>query len=232
MSAAQATRQDRAVVAVDGPSGSGKSSVARGVAAKLGLRYLDTGAMYRAVTWWMLQHEVPLTDVAAIANVADRSNLEITTDPAEPAIIVDGLDVAEAIRTRDVTNAVSTVSAVPEVRQRLVAMQRELIGDGGIVVEGRDIGTVVAADATVKVYLVADEATRANRRASDSAARLDTTADVTRADIARRDQLDSSRTSSPLTKTADAVEIDSTQLGIGEVIDRVLDLVRESTESP
>ncbi|HEX6447096.1 MAG TPA: (d)CMP kinase [Streptosporangiales bacterium] len=223
------SQRENIVVAVDGPSGSGKSSVSRAVASKLGYRYLDTGAMYRAMTWWMLQHGVAVDDPAAVAAAVSRPEIRVTTDPAEPGITVDGTDVAEAIRTREVTTAVSTVSSVPEVRARLVALQRDQIGAGGIVVEGRDIGTVVAPDAPVKVYLVADEATRAARRTADKQSRLGTSVDVTQADLARRDRIDSTRAASPAGKAADAVEIDSTALSLAEVIDRVFDLVREAT---
>lgn len=221
--------QSNVVIAVDGPSGSGKSSVARGVASKLGYRYLDTGAMYRAMTWWMLDSAIPVDDPAAVAAATDRPVLEVTADPASPSITVDGVDVAEEIRTREVTNAVSAVSAVPEVRRRLVALQRALIGNGAIVVEGRDIGTVVAPNATVKVFLVADEATRAARRTVDVHARLGTAVETTQADLARRDRLDSTRAASPLTRADDAVEIDSTTLGLDEVVDRVLSLVHAAT---
>lgn len=213
------------VVAVDGPSGSGKSSVARAVASDLGFRYLDTGAMYRAVTWWMLQHGVQVDDEVAVAAEVDRPIIEVAADPANPTISVDGVDVAEAIRGRAVTNAVSAVSRVPEVRRRLVALQRALIGNGAIVVEGRDIGTVVAPSATVKVFLTADADTRARRRNTDSAARLGTSVEVTLNEIARRDRLDSSRTSSPLAMADDAVEVDSTGLSLREVVDQVLALV-------
>lgn len=223
------SQRESIVIAVDGPSGSGKSSVSRAVASKLGYRYLDTGAMYRAMTWWMLEHGVPVDDPAAVAAHVDEPVIEVTLDPAEPGITVDGTDVAEAIRTREVTTAVSAVSAVPEVRARLVAMQREQLTGGGIVAEGRDIGAVVAPDAPVKVYLVADEATRAARRTADTRSRLGTTPDVTQADLARRDRLDSTRKASPAGKAADAVEIDSTALSLAQVIDRVLDLVREAT---
>lgn len=222
-------QRESIVIAVDGPSGSGKSSVSRAVASKLGYRYLDTGAMYRAMTWWMLQHGVQVDDPAAVAAHVDAPRIEVTADPAEPGITVDGTDVAEAIRTREVTSAVSAVSAVPEVRARLVAMQREHLAGGGIVVEGRDIGSVVAPDAPVKVYLVADEATRAARRTADTRSRLGTGLDVTQADLARRDRLDATRKASPAGKADDAVEIDSTALSLAEVIDRVLDLVREAT---
>jgi CMP/dCMP kinase len=224
------SQRENIVIAVDGPSGSGKSSVSRAVASKLGYRYLDTGATYRAMTWWMLQHGVAVDDPVAVAAAASRPEIAVTADPAEPGITVDGTDVAEAIRTREVTIAVSAVSAVPEVRARLVALQREQIGAGGIVVEGRDIGTVVAPDAPVKVYLVADEATRAARRTADKESKLGTAVDVTQADLARRDRIDSTRKASPAGKAADAVQIDSTALSLAEVIDRVLDLVREATE--
>lgn len=222
--------QGGVVVAVDGPSGSGKSSVARAVAAKLGYRYLDTGAMYRAMTWWMLEHAVPVDDAAAVAAAVDRPVIEVVADPAQPAFTVDGVDVAEAIRTREVTNAVSAVSAVPAIREHLVAQQRAIIGSGSIVVEGRDIGTVVAPDAAVKVYLVADEEVRAARRVGDTSARLGTDVGVTRTEQARRDAADSGRKTSPLTKADGAAEIDSTELSLAEVIDRVLDLAREATE--
>ncbi|MGH3097029.1 MAG: (d)CMP kinase [Streptosporangiales bacterium] len=214
------------VVAVDGPSGSGKSSVARAVASELGFRYLDTGAMYRAVTWWMLQHGVQVDDEVAVAAEVDRPIIEVAADPANPTISVDGVDLAEAIRGRAVTNAVSAVSRVPEVRRRLVALQRALIGNGAIVVEGRDIGTVVAPSATVKVFLTADADTRAHRRNTDSAARLGTSVEVTLDEIARRDRLDSSRASSPLAMAEDAVEIDSTGLRLPEVVGRVLALIQ------
>ena len=133
------------VVAVDGPSGAGKSSVSRGVASALGLRYLDTGSMYRALTWWMLEHGVDVRDAGAVAALASKPELDVGTDPAAPTIRVDGMDVAGPIRTDRVTAAVSAVSAVPEVRARLVQLQRRAIGSGGIVVEGRDIGTVGGA---------------------------------------------------------------------------------------
>src|SRR4051812_25259507 len=154
----------RIVVAIDGPSGSGKSSVSRGVAARLGLRYLDTGAQYRAVTYWMLQNKVDVADPAAVASDAGSPAIVSGTDPAAPAIAVDGEDVATAIREADVTGAVSAVAAVPAVRARLIAMQREIIGAGGIVVEGRDIASVVAPDAAAKVFLTASEDARARRR--------------------------------------------------------------------
>lgn len=216
------------VVAVDGPSGSGKSSVAKAVAAALGLRYLDTGAMYRALTWWMLEHGVDVDDPDAVAGASARPRLGVGTDPRVPAVEVDSIDVSGPIRTGRVTNAVSAVSAVPRVRERLVGLQREIIGPGGIVVEGRDIGTVVAPDAAVKVFLTASAEARAERRNAELV-RDAPSVTVTHGEMARRDRLDSSRTASPLVKAADAVEIDATDLTLPEVIEAVLGLVRRRT---
>lgn len=215
------------VVAMDGPSGSGKSSASKGVARALGLRYLDTGAMYRAMTWWMLAQDVPVDDPAAVAARAGEPVIEVGTDPDRPTISVDGTDVSGPVRTREVSNAVSAVSAVPVVRERLVALQREIIEAGGIVAEGRDIGTVVAPDAPVKVFLTASEETRALRRAKDLADDPAASVEVTLAEQARRDRIDSTRKASPLTKAADAMEIDSTELGLDEVIDAVVRLVNQ-----
>ncbi len=210
------------VVALDGPSGSGKSSTARGVATRLGLRYLDTGAQFRAITWWMLQHDVDVHDAAAVAAHAETAVLVSGTDPQAPTITVDGTDVATAIRQPDVTGAVSPVSAVPEVRARLLADQRALIGEGGIVVEGRDIGSVVAPDAQVKVYLTADPAARAARRAAEEGG---SDLEATRASLLSRDTIDSGRATAPLTMPDGAVHIDTTDFTLDEVIDRVVALV-------
>jgi cytidylate kinase len=215
------------VVAVDGPSGSGKSSTARGVAQRLGLAYLDTGAMYRAVTWALLQGGVDLHDSVAVESAAEEVVLRSGTDPSKPTIEVDGVDVSDPIRGSDVTSNVSLVAAVAGVRALLVQAQRQAIADAadGIVVEGRDIGTVVVPTAPVKVYLVADAEARARRRASELG---HTDADATQEDLVRRDRLDSSRTVSPLTKAPDAVQIDGTDLTLDEVIDAVAQLVEEA----
>ncbi len=215
------------VVAVDGPSGSGKSSTARGVARALGLAYLDTGAMYRAMTWALLQRGTDLADPDAVARAAASVVLVSGTDPAAPTIGVDGVDVSGPIRGDDVTAHVSVVAAVPAVRELLVADQREAIraADQGIVAEGRDIGTVVAPDAQVKVYLVADPEARAARRAAEQG---DADAAATLEALARRDAFDSSRTVSPLAKADDAVLVDGTHLGLDEVVEQVVRLVRET----
>jgi cytidylate kinase len=217
------------VVAIDGPSGSGKSSTSRGVAVRLGLRYLDTGAMYRAITWWMLRHDVPVDDPAAVAARCGDPVIASGTDPAAPTITVDGADVAAAIRTPEVTGAVSAVSAVPQVRARLLDLQRDAIGAaldaGGIVVEGRDIGSVVAPDADVKIYLTADAAARAARRTAEEGG-----SDVaaTESSLLARDQIDSTRTTSPLTMAEDAVHVDTTPYTLEEVVDLIVGLVEDS----
>ena len=235
---------DQAVVAVDGPSGSGKSSVSRGVARALGLHYLDTGAMYRAMTWAVLRDGVDLADPAAIAAVVEATALEVSCDPDESSVSVDGADVTRAVREDAVTSVVSTVAAVPQVRQVLVERQREAVrqaqADGrGIVVEGRDIGSVVLPDSDLKVWLVADPAVRAARRAAEDAAAgrlphrhgpgmVDSVAE----DLARRDVADATRSVSPTTQADDAVVVDATDLGLAEVIDVVVTLVRERTDGP
>ncbi|MFC4565598.1 (d)CMP kinase [Nocardiopsis mangrovi] len=218
------------VIAIDGPSGSGKSSTARGVATERGLRYLDTGAMYRAVTWWMLHHEVDVDDAAAVAAAASRPVVTMGTDPTAPTVRVDGVDVAREIRSREVTASVSAVSAVPRVRERLVALQRAVIAEArrgapGIVVEGRDITTVVAPDAPVKLYLTASAEARAQRRSREVR-----TTDIaaTQADLARRDLLDSSRAASPLTRTEDSLELETSGLTLDEVVAIVVKLVDEA----
>lgn len=216
------------IIAVDGPSGSGKSTISRAVATRFGLRYLDTGATYRAITWLVLDSGVDTGDAEAVAAVAEAARLEVGTDPAGPWVRVDDSDVTAAVRGPEVTAAVSAVSAVPRVRERLVAFQREVVGDGGIVVEGRDIATVVLPDAPVKVFLTASDAARAARRAGETTpvASGDDAGHVaaTLADLARRDRLDSTRTVAPLAKAPDAVELDSTGLGIDEVTQRVVAL--------
>jgi cytidylate kinase len=215
------------VIAMDGPAGSGKSTVARRVAAALGSRYLDTGAMYRALTWWLLGRRVDLTDTAAVLARLSEPQIAIATDPAAPEISVDGQDVSGPIRTREVSNSVSTVAAIPQVRQRLIAMQRDIIagataaGDG-IVAEGRDIGTVVAPDAAVKVYLTASADVRAERRSADLAADPGATVDTTRLEQARRDQRDAAQ----MVPAEDAVEIDTSALGLDEVVRRVVEMAR------
>lgn len=217
---------DTLVIAVDGTSGSGKSSTCRAVALRLGLRYLDTGAMFRAVTWWLLQQDIDVHDPDAVAAVVDRPVLESGTDPLAPAIAVDGSDVSAAIRTEDVTRSVSPVSTVPAVRAHLLHLQRQVIGSGGIVVEGRDIASVVWPQAQVKVYLTADAAARAARRSAEQGG-TDVTA--TRELLLERDRIDSGRAAAPLTRADGAVHLDTTAYSLDEVVEQILALV-ESVE--
>jgi cytidylate kinase len=216
------------VIAVDGPSGAGKSTVARAVARRLGLRYLDTGAMYRALTWAVLERGVDSLDPVAVEAVAADADLRVGTDPARPTIAVGEVDVSAAIREPEIAREVSAVSAVAGVRAAMVDLQRRLIGTGGIVVEGRDIAAVVAPDAAVKVFLTADPATRAQRRAAEE------DADHTRThlDLARRDALDSTRAVSPLTQAPDATLIDATDLSADEVVGLVLELAEAAGATP
>lgn len=215
------------IVAIDGPSGSGKSSVSKGVASRLGLEYLDTGAMYRAVTWWGLTHGVAPEDIPArLDDIAVISG----TDPRAPFVTVNGEDVSEAIRTPEVTASVSAYSAVPAVRTALVQMQREAAGNAGLglVAEGRDLGTVVFPDATLKVYLTADVAARAQRRAAENAERgHDSDVGSTHDSLSARDKADSSRAVSPLAAADDAVHVDATYMTLPEVIEHVTALVKE-----
>jgi cytidylate kinase len=213
--------RSRLVVAVDGTSGSGKSSTCRGVADRLGLRYLDTGAQFRAMTWWLLHEGVDVHDAAAVAARCDEPDIVSGTDPLEPTIHVDGTDVGLAIRSDEVNAAVSPVSAVPEVRSRLLALQRATIGEGGIVVEGRDIGSVVWPQAQVKVYLTADPAARAQRRAAETGS-IDISG--TQDSLLARDQIDSGRATAPLTMAEGAVHLDTTPYTLEEVVARLVDL--------
>jgi cytidylate kinase len=213
----------RDVIALDGPSGTGKSTVARGLARRLGFRYLDTGAMYRAVTWAALREGVDPEDAAAVTDLAARTRITVTTDPDDQHVTVDGHPVDREIRSKAVTTAVSPVSAAPGVRALLVAQQRELIGPGAVVVEGRDIGTVVAPDAPLKIFLTASADARATRRSRQDG----TDRTGTAADLDRRDTYDSSRAHSPLRAADDAVHVDTTAMDVEEVIQQLVDLAGE-----
>jgi len=227
------TGQPGPVIAVDGPAGSGKSTAARRVATQLGLRYLDTGAMYRALTWWLRGQGVDLSDAAAVQARMAEPRIAIGTDPADPQVTVDGQDVAAVIRSREVSNSVSTVAAIPQVRQLLIGMQRDIIAEAaasgaGIVAEGRDIGTVVAPDAVVKVYLTASEDVRAERRTADLVSDPAATVDTTRREQALRDQRDAAQ----MVMAQDAISIDTSGLGPDDVVRRVVEMARERQAVP
>ncbi|MEV7090077.1 (d)CMP kinase [Streptomyces sp. NPDC093085] len=223
------TAQAAVIVAIDGPSGTGKSSTSKAVAAQLGLAYLDTGAQYRAMTWWMLTNGVDVEDAAAVATAAAKPVLVSGTDPAAPTITVDGVDAAGPIRTQEVTSRVSAVSAVPEVRTLITALQREIAAgaEHGIVVEGRDIGTTVLPDADLKIFLTASAEARAARRSGELTGKEATGLAATKEALVKRDAADSGRKTSPLAKAADAVEVDTTELTLQQVIECVVTLVEE-----
>ena len=212
------------IVAIDGPAGAGKSTVARRLAERLRFRYLDTGAMYRAVTWLALERRQDIEDAEGLAQLAERAALTVGTDPEAPAIAVDGVDVSAEIRSRPVTSAVSAVSAVDALRRDLVGRQRAIIASEptGIVVEGRDIGTVVAPDAPLKVFLTASTAVRARRRSAEIGEAGDDAVAQTMAELSRRDALDSGRVASPLAQAPDAIVVDSSDLSVDSVVDVIV----------
>ncbi len=208
------------VIAIDGPAGSGKSTVARAVAAALALDYLDTGAMYRAVTFAAMRRGIDPEDTDLVAELARALSLEVAD-----TVTVDGVDATIEIRSPEVTRAVSTVAANPAVRHELVQRQREwATAHGGGVIEGRDIGSVVFPDATLKVYLTADDGERAMRRSKEM---LNLQYDQVAADIARRDHADSTRQASPLGVADDAIWLDTTSRPVEQVVEEVLRLAAE-----
>lgn len=217
------------VVAIDGPAGTGKSSVSRGLARGLGARFLDTGAMYRMVTLAVLRAGADPADAEAVAETASAVQLSVGYDPDVSSFFLDGEDVSAEIRGDDVTRAVSAVSAVPSVRTRLVDLQREMAsGPSTIVVEGRDIGTVVFPDAPVKIFLTASAETRAARRnAQNVRAGLADDCEAVLADVRRRDHLDSTRAVSPLRAAPDAIVVDTSDMTEAEVIAHLQELVRQ-----
>ena len=217
------------VVAVDGPAGTGKSSVSRGLARSLGARYLDTGAMYRIVTLAVLRAGIDLDDVDAIGTAASAVDLAVGYDPDEDRSYLAGEDVSTEIRGDEVTKAVSAVSAVPSVRARLVELQRELAaGQGSVVVEGRDIGTVVLPDADVKIFLTASAEERARRRNDQNiASGLGDDYEAVLADVKRRDHLDSTRKVSPLRAAEDASVVDTSDMTEPQVVAHLLELVKQ-----
>ncbi len=217
---------ERLVIAIDGPSGSGKSSTSRGVADRLGLAYLDTGAMYRAATWFVLHHGLTDADPETVARRIAAAAMDFVTDPSAPTISIGGTDVTEAIRAPEVSQAVSSVATNLAVRQDLVARQKAIVAaaERGIVVEGRDITTVVAPDADVRVLLVADPAARVARRQAELGNRVDHAAVTDQ--VIRRDRDDS--TVAAFTEAAPGVTVvDSTELSLEQVIDVICGLVPE-----
>jgi cytidylate kinase len=218
------------IIAIDGPAGSGKSTVARGVARRLGFTYLDSGALYRAVTLAALENGVDLADGDALGRLAAAAEIELRErDGDNVQVLLDGRDVSDEIRTPAVTGASSQVAAHQTVREALLAKQRELIATGDWVVEGRDIGTVVAPDAAIKVFLTADPGERARRRAAELRRHgIEIEADDVHRAIEQRDRLDSTRSAAPLRQADDAVTIDTTGLDADQVIERVTALAEQA----
>ena len=212
------------VIAIDGPSGAGKGTVSRTVSHVLGFKHVDTGAMYRAVGWKALQENVPIDDEGAVAAVAEKAELVVESG----FVSIDGHDVTHAIRTPAMDKTAASVARLPKVRAVLVARQRAMGEQGGVVMEGRDIGTVVFPNAQLKIYLDASTEERARRRANDTAHTGSQAGQAAvAAAIKERDQSDTTRIASPLTVAKDAVLIDTTDMPIDEVVQRVLDLARE-----
>jgi len=215
------------VITIDGPAGAGKSTVALMLAARLGLNYVDSGATYRAAALKVLEVGASPEDEAVVVDVVGSAEIQFSTDGSDSTVSLDGRDVSQAIRTPEVTSAAAQVSRLPQVRQKLIALQRSLVRGKGVVMEGRDIGTVVFPEAPLKIFLKADVEERARRRLhQDREEGRVASLEQTAYDIGRRDQLDAERKISPLAPAADAVEIDSTDLTADEVVDRIIQFAR------
>jgi cytidylate kinase len=222
-------RKNGLQVAIDGPASAGKSTVAKLVAKQFHYVYCDTGAMYRAITLKAIRTGVSFDDLAGIAKIVKSS--KITFEPSDDGqkVFIDGKEITEAIRQEDVTNSVSAVAAIGEVRKQLSAQQQEIAKDGGIVMDGRDIGTSVLPDAEVKIFLIASVEERAQRRYKENIQKgINTPLDELQMEIEARDYKDSHRKISPLTKAADAVEIDTTSLSIDQVVEKIANVINKT----
>ena len=217
----------RLIIAIDGPTAAGKSTAGRALAARLGYVYIDSGAMYRAVGWQALEEGLDLDDAERLADLAARTRIRIGGDPARPTVTVDGRDVTDLIRTPAVDAAASTVSTVPGVRAALVEQQREMGREGGVVMDGRDIGTHVFPEADVKFFLSANPDIRANRRYDENVARgRDESLAATLHAIEERDRRDTTRDAAPLRPARDAVTIDTTELSREALLAKMLEIIR------
>ncbi|MDR3563911.1 MAG: (d)CMP kinase [Negativicutes bacterium] len=219
---------DKLIVAIDGPAGAGKSTVAKLVAERLGYTYIDTGAMYRAVTWQVMDHQVDPADTASVARIAESLNLSLSNIQGKTAVKVDAVDVTDAIRTPEVSRLVSVISSNGGVRTAMVDLQRQLAEGGGVVLDGRDIGTHVLPNADIKIFLTASIEERAKRRWTELGEKgfiVDLT--QLQQEIACRDQMDCEREIAPLIQAADAVLIDTTGLTINQAVELILTLCKE-----
>lgn len=217
-------------VAIDGPASSGKSTVAKIIARKLGLIYCDTGAMYRSVTWAVLNQQIDVADAAAVGKLAQTIKISFQPGNPDQRVFVDGTEVTKPIREAAVSSNVSAVAAIPAVRQAMTELQRQIANEGGIIMDGRDIGTTVLPHAQVKIFLVASAHERAVRRYKENQTKgLDNQSlkEIESA-IKLRDQKDSTRKVSPLKKAADAIEVDTTSLSIDQVVDKILGIIKKS----
>lgn len=217
------------IIAIDGPAGAGKSTVAKTVADRLGYLYIDTGAMYRAIAWKVSQADIPVSDTKSIVSLAMRTQVKLAIIDGEQRVFADEEDVTVQIRSREVTAAASPVSAIPGVRKRLVELQRSMTDQGGVVMEGRDIGTVVFPNAEVKVFLTASAQQRANRRVQQMKEMgIEADTEQIAAEMRDRDLRDSSRTDAPLVQAPDAVLIDTDHLSIEQVVDKIIHIHDQS----
>jgi len=217
------------IVAIDGPAGSGKSTVSKRVAKKLDLFYLDTGAMYRALTLKVMRNNIDSEDAPAIIKIACKTEINLTLQPGEDIkVFLDGEDISGAIRTPEVTEEVQYIARIPEVRERMVQMQRRIAGRSGAVVEGRDIGTVVLPDARFKFYLDATEDERAGRRFKElKEMGIDVKLNEIKSDVQKRDASDMSRKVAPLKKAEGAIYIDTTGMSIEEVVEKIISYITQ-----
>ncbi|WP_172189605.1 (d)CMP kinase [Lentilactobacillus kribbianus] len=215
-------------VAIDGPASAGKSTVAKLVATKFNYIYCDTGAMYRAITYKVLQNKVDLDDEAAITKIVQNSVISFKPTENGQKVFIDGEDITEAIRSEKVTNSVSAVSAIGSVRKQLSDQQQALAAKGGIVMDGRDIGSTVLPNAEVKIFLIASVDERAERRYKENIAKgMDTSLEVLKQEIRDRDYKDSHRALSPLVKAKDAIEVDTTSMTINEVVEKISTIIEK-----
>ncbi|HXF03897.1 MAG TPA: (d)CMP kinase [Blastocatellia bacterium] len=219
------------IIAIDGPVGSGKSTVGRRLAERLGYRYMDTGAMYRALAWKALKAGIPLDDAEALTALAEQSEITLAGDATHLRVLIDGEDVTDDIRSPEISRATSLISTIAGVRRALVAQQRRIAGEGNVVVEGRDIGTVVFPRADVKFYLDARVEVRARRRWEEERARgRQITLDEVTRQTRERDRRDAEREASPLRPADDAILIDSSDLTVDEVVERMMDIIGQRSE--